>query len=156
MRRPSRGSSKSVRTRPRFVFRAPGRLRAARRGARDQKSATWYWDRALARESSLVRAMRCRLVQRARAPPRSMSGVVSIPRRSSCASTARLVFDAVLARSRAKRRLEPGDVLHLWFHPHNAGANVDRSLERLARTFDAIDRRAPSRRYASMGDLVDA
>lgn len=143
-------------TRPRsFVFprNQVGFTRElAREGVRTIRGnpKTWYWDRTRSHEeSSLVRAMRLAdsfnvLAHRA-ARPQHDAGIVSIPASIFLRLNGPdLVFDAVLARiAREAARLEPGDVLDLWFHLHNEGANVERSLERLERTFEAIDRHAP-------------
>ena len=46
------------------------------------------------------------------------------------------------------------EVLHLWLHPHNLGADVPRGIQRIEQVLDVIERRVPSIIYASMRDLV--
>ena len=53
------------------------------------------------------------------------------------------------------RALRPGEVLHLWWHPHNLGADVSASLARLTTLLDALRTNAPSYvRFANMNDVT--
>ena len=50
-------------------------------------------------------------------------------------------------------RLRGGETLHLWWHPHNLGADVGRSLGRLAQLVGTIREAAPAdTRFLSMRD----
>ncbi len=52
------------------------------------------------------------------------------------------------------KRLSPGAVLHLWFHPHNLGADPDASLGRLESVLDTLERHLPEgTHYSTMSDL---
>ena len=54
---------------------------------------------------------------------------------------------------RDARRLRAGETLHLWWHPHNLGADVDGNLRRLAELVDTIREAAPAdTRFLSMRD----
>ena len=51
------------------------------------------------------------------------------------------------------RRLRAGETLHLWWHPHNLGADVKGSLNRLAELVDVLRNAAPAdTRFLSMRD----
>ncbi|HSO33788.1 MAG TPA: polysaccharide deacetylase family protein [Labilithrix sp.] len=52
-------------------------------------------------------------------------------------------------------RLGSDDVLHLWWHPHNLGGDVERSIARLDQVIGTIQEHAPpATRFATMGDLA--
>lgn len=54
---------------------------------------------------------------------------------------------------RDARRLVAGETLHLWWHPHNLGANVEANLRRLGELVDTIREAAPAdTRFLSMRD----
>lgn len=54
---------------------------------------------------------------------------------------------------RDAHRLGGGETLHLWWHPHNLGANVEGNLRRLAQLVDTIRDAAPGgTRFLSMRD----
>lgn len=54
-------------------------------------------------------------------------------------------------------RLADGESLHLWWHPHNLGADVDRSVLRLQELLDRLRATAPPyARFASMADVAAA
>lgn len=53
------------------------------------------------------------------------------------------------------RRLGSDDILHLWWHPHNLGADVQKSIARLDEVIATVQEHAPpGTRFASMGDLA--
>lgn len=51
------------------------------------------------------------------------------------------------------RRMEPGDALHLWAHPHNFGDDPRATVARLDELLDAVRASRPDVRFASMGGL---
>lgn len=52
---------------------------------------------------------------------------------------------------RDARRLQPGETLHLWWHPHNLGADVRRNVRRLSDLISVVRDAAPSdTRFVSM------
>jgi hypothetical protein len=54
---------------------------------------------------------------------------------------------------RDARKLRAGETLHLWWHPHNLGANVGGNLRRLAQLIDTVRDAAPAdTRFLSMRD----
>jgi peptidoglycan/xylan/chitin deacetylase (PgdA/CDA1 family) len=54
-------------------------------------------------------------------------------------------------------RLADGESLHLWWHPHNLGADVNGSVQRLTELLDRLRAEAPSyARFASMADVATA
>lgn len=53
------------------------------------------------------------------------------------------------------RRLRSGEALHLWFHPHNAGADPVRGVARFAELVDAVrDEAPPSAQFMSMAEVA--
>ena len=53
------------------------------------------------------------------------------------------------------RRLREDETLHLWFHPHNIGANPRKGVTRFAELIDLLRDAAPrSARFLAMGDVV--
>ena len=58
------------------------------------------------------------------------------------------------ARVRADaRRLADGDVLHLWWHPHNLGGAPAALVERVCTLLDEVQDAAPRARFRSMIDV---
>jgi peptidoglycan/xylan/chitin deacetylase (PgdA/CDA1 family) len=56
---------------------------------------------------------------------------------------------------RDARRLRTGETLHLWWHPHNLGANVEGALRRLAELIDTIREATPTgTRFVSMEESI--
>ena len=123
------------------------------------EEAAHYWDqRSLdpahrAPQSRLVRGMRMfdslAPIGSRRAPSREMraSYLVRFPLnvRMWKLHVARIRGDA--------RRLRAGETLHLWWHPHNLGADVKGSLNRLAELVDVLRNAAPAdTRFLSMRD----
>ena len=54
-------------------------------------------------------------------------------------------------------RLRSDDVFHLWWHPHNLGADVEGCIARLDEVIGTIREHAPAgTRFTSMGDLASA
>jgi hypothetical protein len=54
---------------------------------------------------------------------------------------------------RDARQLRSGETLHLWWHPHNLGADVDANLRRLRELVEIVREAAPEgTRFVSMGD----
>jgi hypothetical protein len=45
--------------------------------------------------------------------------------------------------------LQPGEIFHLWFHPHNVGADTAARLARVEEIADAIADRAQSGKLVS-------
>ena len=53
------------------------------------------------------------------------------------------------------RALRAGEVLHLWWHPHNLGASPEKSVARIADLLDAVREAAPpSTRFRSMSEVA--
>ncbi len=52
------------------------------------------------------------------------------------------------------RSLRDGEVLHLWWHPHNLGGDVARSIGRLMELLEMLETSAPHARFASMVDVA--
>lgn len=62
-----------------------------------------------------------------------------------------------LSRIRGElKALAPGRIFHLWWHPHNLGADMPRRLKRVEQVLDLIAKGCPSGRRVSksMGDFV--
>jgi hypothetical protein len=56
---------------------------------------------------------------------------------------------------REARRMGPGEMLHLWWHPHNLGDAPERKVGRIAELLDVVRAAAmPGTKFSSMGDLA--
>jgi peptidoglycan/xylan/chitin deacetylase (PgdA/CDA1 family) len=134
-------------------------IRAARTNPR-----AWYWDRISANESLLLRARR---FIEGLAPWELRSAPPNTDRDTGMVCTQASVFlrlgklPAPLFRlqrekvAREAKRLGPGDVLHLWFHPHNLGADPDTSLGRLESLLDTLQEQLHAgTRFVTMSDLT--
>ena len=57
--------------------------------------------------------------------------------------------------AREARQLRAGQHLHLWWHPHNLGANVEQGIARARELLGTLRDNAPANvRFASMADLI--
>jgi peptidoglycan/xylan/chitin deacetylase (PgdA/CDA1 family) len=117
---------------------------------------TFYWrSTAAAEQSRLARALRLAdsmlpLGRRAaplRAQRASYFVRVGLPGALWQAHRARIRNEA--------RALRPGDVLHLWWHPHNLGDAPRRKAERIAELLDVVrEACGPDTTFASMADVA--
>jgi peptidoglycan/xylan/chitin deacetylase (PgdA/CDA1 family) len=126
----------------------------------------WYWQRnVLHQESRLQRAARFADALRplsagaVRTSSDDAAGVLETTgsafiRLAGPALVYRAVRNAIEARA---AKLADGDVLHLWLHPHNLGADPALTLDRLEGILDGVSRRAPrGTRFSTMGELRGA
>ncbi len=121
---------------------------------------TWFWalpqtalqDAAFVRvlrllDSLLPLGARRASAQCTAAQPSSHFVRFSLPNVAFAAHRRRIAQEA--------RDLRAGDVLHLWFHPHNLGAAPARSVGRLEEILDAIGAANPEIRFRSMADIAE-
>jgi hypothetical protein len=66
-----------------------------------------------------------------------------------------LAWRAHLERIRRDARtMRPDQAIHLWWHPHNLGAEVERGIHRLGELLDAVGEVVPlGTRFAAMDEL---
>jgi hypothetical protein len=120
-----------------------------------QNPDAFFWSATAAREQSLlVRGLRL------------ADALAPLGRRTSPATQCRSshfvrvnLGDALWRLHRERiaseaRRLREHEALHLWWHPHNLGANPTRGAARIAELLDAVAARAPANvKFQSMGEL---
>ena len=117
-----------------------------------------YWNAATEEEQTVtVRALRY------------ADSLVPLGRRASATRAlrssyfVRLNLPSMLWRQHCRRMvsearaLKDDETLHLWFHPHNIGANPKQGIARLTELLDLVrDAAPPSARFTSMCDLLCA
>jgi len=120
--------------------------------------AAWFWNapttmdqyrvvRALRLADSMMPLGRRRTAGRASPHRASYYVRLGLPEVAFRAHVTRIARDARAARE--------GDILHLWFHPHNLGAEPEQCIARLGRLVSAIEVAQPKICFRHMGDIAD-
>jgi hypothetical protein len=141
------------------VAHLPALRRAGISAFRINPSA-WYWDATASHEQT--RSARALRLLDAFAPLGRRTYRVGLEgsQRSSHFvrfNLPRLAWRAHLRRiARDARAAGDGETVHLWWHPHNLGAEPRQGSQRLAELLDSLRDVAPGSRFATMAELAPA
>jgi hypothetical protein len=139
------------------VAHLPVLRRAGIKAFRTNPSA-WYWDATASHQQT--RGSRALRLLDAFAPLGRRTYRVGSEGAQRSSHFVRFNLPGLAWRAHLRRiahdaaRAETGEIVHLWWHPHNLGAEPRKGAQRLAELLDTVSDAVRSSRFLTMGELA--